>query len=313
MYAVEISPLATPIVVAGIRRVGIATNTRVRNELSTGELYVLFQSLVEQRATVSFATTSLAAAIDKIGLLGWDIATASAGGVNFFLQQWLAGSTREGTLKHIKYNAAAGLLVPRRLVVEHGGDAELTVEAVLIYNGTVLPVVKTDLVTLPALATGETDLRHTLGQLKIDGDTLTHVKSIELDFGINVQTDAGDGDVYPTLATIGSAQPSLTVRGVDPQWLEKFLATPVTNVPITGKDALAAGATSFTLRKRALGGTFVANGTPEHIAFTMNGFVHVPTPFEVAGNDPSETTLVLQARRSAAVLPVAVDTTAAIA
>lgn len=313
MYAVEISPGATPVVVAGIRRVGMSTGARIRNEVSSGDLYVLFQSLIEQRSTVSFATTSLKAALDKVGLLGWDIATGSAGGVNFFLQKWLSGSTREGTLKHLKFNAAAGLLVPRRLTGEHGGDAEITYEAVLAQTGSTLPIVKSDLVTLPGLDAAETDLRWAIGPVTIDGDVLTHVRSIELDFGLNVQADGGDGDTYPTLVTISDVQPTLTLRGTDPQWLEKYLASPANNIPITGKDALAAGPTTLVLRKRDLGGTYVVNTTAEHIKFTFNGFVHVPTPFDVAGNDPAETTVVLQGRKttSGAVLPIALNTASA--
>ena len=289
-------------IVGGITKQTIATETEVRGETTGGDVYSRFLSVTSQKPGGSFSTMAIAAALNQCALLGVDI-SGLTGGFSLYAQKHAEGGTRAGSLAHRQFVFNEGLVVPRTLSVDHRGDASIDYDVVATYDGTNDPVVINDGVTLPAAATDNE--RFTVGPLTIGGETIDHVRSISLDFGVEVATEGADSEVWDRFASIVTVKPKLTVRGIDIEWLKSSV------IPLSGKAATHANTTVY-LRKRDDGGTFVADATEEHISLTMAGLATIDTAMDASGSDAAEASLELMLQYDGTNNPVVIDTTAAI-
>jgi hypothetical protein len=191
----------------------------------------------------------------------------------------------------------------RTLRAAHQDDATLEAAVVTAYDGVNDPIVVTDGVTLPNVTL---DLaRFTLGPVTVGGISLSGIRSLTLDFGLRVQSEGADSEIWDTHVSVVSVEPELTLNGITPEWLKS------TNIPLGGKAATHANTTIY-LRKRLSGGSFVPNGTAQHIALTMAGLAWIETPLDV-GDAPGESTLRLKAYHDGTNAPIIVNTAAAIA
>jgi hypothetical protein len=301
LYGVHIATTLLP----GITRQSIRFGSTIRNEPRSGEPYSRFQSLVAQKPGATFSTESIAAAIDLVPLLGYSL-VAEVNGLRLYTQQWLKGGTREGTLKHVQDQIKIGILALRRLNAEHQGDAVLDLEAIAGWNGsdTDGPILRTKDITLPA-AVADAD-RFTLGKITVGAIALTQFRSVELDFGIEINSEGSESEIWDSFITIRSIQPRLTVRGINPLWFQSTGA-----IPMIGKAGTHAN-TSIYLRKRANGGTFVPDATVEHISITGDGYATIEMPMDANGLEATEANLVMEFRYDGTNIPLLIDTTSAI-
>lgn len=286
----------------GITSQGLPTNTTVRGEPTSGAVSPGFQALVGQEPRGTFGTMHIASALDLLTAQGADVG-ALTGGLSFYAQKNAFGGARASGSVHRKYNFADGIAVPRTLSCDYQGDASLDAEVVARYDGSNDPIVVTD---SSALGTAPTDdERFTLGPLEVFGKTLTHWRGLEIDFGIMLRILGADSDIWPTFVGIQTVAPTLTLRGIDIEWLKS------TNIPLTGAAATHAN-TEVWLKKRTQGSTFVADTTAEHIKFTAAGIAYIGEAGSASGSDPSEVTLVIECRDDGSNDPLVVDTSAAI-
>ncbi len=286
----------------GITNLNTRTGSEVRNEPTSGEIYARFQSLVAQLPGAEFTTLNIAAALDLCALTGVDVGGLAAG-LNLYAQKHVEGGTRAGAASHRKYTLKDGILVPRTLSVTHQGDATLRYEAVGIWDGSNDVITISDSQSLPG---GLTDAeRFTLGPVTIESVSLAQVRAFELDFGLEVVSEGSDSDIWDTFISIASIQPQITLRGIDMEWFK------AANIPLLGK-AVTHTNTAIYLRKRAAGGSFVIDGTAEHIKFTAAGLATIDTPFDADGNEAGETSLVVPLKYDGTNAPLVIDTTSAI-
>jgi hypothetical protein len=298
LYGVELGEVA-PVVIGGITRQSIAMQSIVQSEARSGEVYARLQALTEQRPRLTFTTNAVAAALDKAALVGLDISTLSTG-LHLIAQKHADGGTRTAGATHRKYTLNDGLLFPTRLTCQHGGDAELEYEVIATYDGSNDPIVIADSQALPS---GLDDAeRFTLGSMTIESVTFDHLRSFELDFGLRVEAEGSDSDIWPTIVTIIEILPVIRLRGVDIEWAK------AANVPLIGLAATHTN-TAIYLRKRADGGTFVADATAEHIKFTAAGYATIETVFDAQGNETGETELVMPLVYDGTNDPLVIDTT----
>lgn len=302
LYAVKIADA----LLGGIQAQNLAPNPSVSNEHSSGHLDPQFVALRGQSPTMGFSTFSIKDAIDLVGLLGYDIA-ANVAGFTQYAQAHADGGTRSAGATHKSYQSLKGMLVPRTLSVDHQGDAVLTVEGVVTWDGAAaLPVIVSDAVALPAGLPGDVD-RFTLGPALLGGITFTAKRSLSIDFGLGLVPEGADSDIWPTFASIRRRAPSLTLGGIDPDWFSE-----ASGIGLEGLLANNAS-TSVFLRKRKLGGTFVDDATPEHIQFQMQGLVEITDGQSAQTNEPSTTSLILTAYEDdVGNPPLAVNTATAI-
>jgi hypothetical protein len=115
--------------------------------------------------------------------------------------------------------------------------------------------------TSQSLPAGITDAeRFTLGPTTLESEALTGITNFNLDFGITARSEGADSDIWDTIVTIEQILGVLTLRGKDPSWFGAGV------IPLAGL-AVTHANTAVYLRKRAAGGSFVADLTAEHIKF----------------------------------------------
>lgn len=289
-------------VLGGISALSMKTNSEIRNEPRSNEVYPRFQSLVAQKPAGTFSTSAIAAALDLAGPTGLDIDGLS-NGLHFYAQKGADGGSRAGATSHRKYVMADGILIPKTLTCEHQGDAKIDYEAVITYDGANDPITVTDSASLPA---GITDAeRFTLASTTIESEALDHLINFNLAFGIKARTEGAGSDIWDTIVTIEQIMGVLRLRGKDPTWFKSDV------IPLTGK-AVTHASTAVYLRKRAAGASFVADATLEHIKFTFAGMAVIETLLDAQGNATGETELMMPLYYDGTNDPMVIDTTSAL-
>jgi len=304
-YGVQLhtDAMGASVVLDGIVSQGLSTETTVESKSTSGEIYRRFLALVAQNPMARFATHNIATALDNVGLTGLPIAAATNPGVNFFAYAHLAGGSRKTGSNHRKYNFKLGIVVPKRLRIRHQQSAELEYEIIPIWDGTNDPIVIADTSAVPTQG-GDVE-RFGLKSVAVGGVTIGQVQEVELDFGLKVSAKGGDGDIWNSFVSIDEVEPKISITTTD---VEAFKSS---NIPLIGKAAAHAD-TLIKLRKRAQGGTFVADATAEHILLTACGLAYVTEPFADEDNKAA-VKLELCCRYDGTNAPVVFDTTYALA
>jgi hypothetical protein len=117
-------------------------------------------------------------------------------------------------------------------------------------------------------------------------------------------TEGADSDIWDGFSWVQSVLPSIRLDGVKKRWLDS------TGIPLTGLICTHANS-SIIFRKRAAGGTFVAQGTAEHVKATFAGLAVVPTVFEADGNAPGTVSIEIPINWDGTNNPVVMNTATA--
>lgn len=298
MYGVQ----AGSALLGGITQYSVPTGTETRGEPAGGMVYPRSVSMVAQKPRASFTTMAIVAALDALGITGKSI-TDLTGGLNFYAQLQAEGGARASGSNHRKYAINEGLVVPTTLTVDHQGDAAIAYDTLITYDGANEPIVISDAQALPGTLLDNE--RFTLGPVQIESVTLTHVRSIEINFGIVAATEGADSDIWDTFAYIQAMQPVITLRGVGVDWLKDA------NIPLGGKAATHVN-TAIYLRKRS-GVTYEADGSAVHVKFTVAGLATIDPAFDVDGSEPGEVTLVMPLKHDGTNNPIVMNTASTIA
>jgi hypothetical protein len=213
--------------------------------------YTAVKSLVPR---LTFSTNAIASAMAIASMDGAAISSAA----NFFLQQIKQGGTRWTGSKHIKLAVTSGMVFPRSINAGHDAPAEMQYEVLALTDSSNDAVV----ITADQALTGTpaADELFVAGPVYINGSQVPGVQSINIDFGINEILLGGDGDLNPSFSAIGTRTPKITIETFHADVLATY-----------GLDGVAQGATDskIYLRKVQQGGSRVADGTAEHILFTV--------------------------------------------
>ncbi len=299
-YAVRLND-TVPTLIGGISRQNIATGSQVNGEATSGEVYRRFLALYTQKIAPGFSTFAIASGLTAIAPPGLNIG-GLANGLDFFAQKNLLGGTRAGATSHRQFTFNAGILVPRRLSVEHGGDAVLDYEAVVIHDGDNAPIVITDSVSLPTPITDNE--RFALGPTTIGSVDVSGKTRVTIDFGLNVIGQGADGDIWDTFAHVRTQDSTITIESVDVGVID------AAGIPLTGLSATHV-TTAIYFRKRTATG-FVANATAEHIQLTADGLIVPDEAFSSDGQSPGKVTFTMPLKFDGTNAPLVIDTTAAL-
>lgn len=232
------------------------------DEPTDGLPWTTYAVITEQKPTLDITTKRIAQALDACGVSGVDVSTLT-GGIKQYLAKRKAKSTLDGASTHICRAIADGLFVPVSLKVSKTGVAELTLK---VYaessDGVNAPVTITANVALPALGSEE---RFGLGAVTVGGSVITGVEDVEINFGIEIESDTGDS-IYPTEHYVTSVKATVTINTTD--------ASIVTNAALLGSATTHAN-TSVVLRKRKRYDAYESDATACHIVITAHGEVDV--------------------------------------
>jgi hypothetical protein len=288
-------------VIKAIGSSGLTLNENVSAERTTSTVYDEFQSIRGRAPVATFGTRDLAAALGVTGLAPVDVSTLS-GGVVLYLSKHADGGTRSSSSDHRTETIVNGILVPRMLTCDHQGDAMLTYEVIATSDGVNDIVQVADNVALPSIDPDQE--RWTMGSVTLEEESITGMRSIQIDLGHRVTAEGADSDVDPTFSSVENISPSITIRGIDPTYFSSG------KIPLGGLDASHANTTIY-FRKRALGGSFVADGTAEHVKLTACG-LSVNESRDGSSGSPAESSIRIPCRHDGTNAPLTVDETSAI-
>lgn len=279
----------------GITAVDADYENTVRGEALSGEVSPRFQSLVSQLARASFSSVHLKTLLDNITTTDSTVvrkykslaAAVWANGLRMYWQKWASGGIRDAGAVHIQDKVAAGICHLRRITCEHQGDAVGEVAVEPAYDGSADLIARTYNVALPAA--GADEQRFTLGKTTLGNILFTHFTSLEIDFGFAIERRGSESEVQDRHISIAAINPVITLRGIDLGWFQ------ASKIPV-GTLAATHANTQIFLRKRAAGGTFVADGTAEHILITAAGQLKVGRIGGASGREPSEIVAMLECK-----------------
>ena len=305
--AVKIDPdsfAATPVILGGITRVGLRINNQIVAMPTTGEAYARFIALYGQKVAPAFETLQVAKALTNCALSGLKISAATVGtGLTTYQKKIAEGGIRTSGANHDTHNFKEGLLYPTGIEVDHQGDARITYDLCCTYDGTNNPVVIAVNQNLP---TPPTDLeRFTLGPLTLGNVAFAQHTGYSINFGIKVNAEGAESDIWDTYCWIDTVEPTITIRGIDKKWFDAAA------IPLTGLVMTQAN-TKLYLRKRAAGGTYVADGTAEHIKMTMAGVATVETAWEAGPTGKGTVSIKLDTNWDGTNLPIVINPASAI-
>ncbi len=299
--------LSNEVLLDGVSTQAINLDNTFTREPTSGSVYSRFVAISAQLFNIPLSTFQLKLWLDQIGLIGKkitnDVGPPIKSGIEVFAQLYDEGNAgRAAGSLHRKYTVGRGYVAPRTLTANQGEDASLDYEIFAIAEGANAPVAIADNQALPALS-GDGE-RFTLGPVELGGKDLTAVRSMEIDFALDVTSEAADGDVWASFISVASIQPTITLRGVDINWWEGTGAVNTQGLACTHAN------TVFYLRKRKEGGTFfVDNATAEHIKLTAAGVAAVSTG---QTGTPNEVEITLPCKFDGTNVPIVINTASAI-
>lgn len=287
-------------IIGGISRQSVKQGTETRSEVVSGELYSRYTSMTGYSPVYEFDTFSLKQIIDAIGMIT-DISGIS-GGVELYAQLTTPVGRASGAT-HQKYVAVNGVILPTSITCEAGGDAKITVTSLAIGDATNAPHVITNSVALPTPVT-DTE-RFALGTFAIGGVTIGNIQSLNIDFGVDAQTERFAGSLWPTEAWARAIKPVITLTGTN---MTDLGSSAITQYGLAATHAN----TTIYLRKREIHGSFVSDITAEHIKITAAGMATIDDAMESAGDSLATIGLKLECEYDGTNAPLIFDTASAI-
>ncbi len=283
--------------ISGITQANVVLGTQLRDDATSGEVFNRFQAIQKQVPGATFTTYQIKTLLDVIGLDGFNIGAVA--GLSIYGVSHELGATRKSGSVNAKYAIPDGILFAARLSAADGGDATVAAECAVLHDGSANdPVIPTFNNAALTLTDAE---RFTLGPVTLENVVFNQITGIDIDFGISVVRRPAGSEIHDTFASIETIRPVITIRGTLVTWFGDSF------IPHEGL-AVSTANTTIYLKKRAEGGTYVANGTSEHIQFKATGLATIQQAFD----DSGEVIITMPCRYDGTNDPITVDTAIAI-
>jgi hypothetical protein len=246
----------------GITAADNGLENEIRAEPASGELTARIQALVKQGFQPTFTTHEIADSLSICGVLGCLLSTKN---LVMYAQQG-SDDGRRAASGHLSFTYARGLLYPQSLECNHQGDATINYGAAITWDGSHTPVV----IGAGALPSITAASLWTLKSATLGGMSIPQLQSVRINFGLSVQVEGGDSDIWGSKVSITAVNPVISVTS---NRIAEFFG-------VLG----ASGTASITLRERAEGGTF----TDHELTLSGSGLATFSKPFGASGGKPGE-------------------------
>lgn len=239
---------------------GFQGNPNVQRIMADGEPDPTYAAVMSIEPRGTLTTTAINKALLVCGIDGLPITT----GLDIWLQKVGANSTRATGASHAKISIDQGMVVPRRITATREQPATYELEVIGVSDDGTAP----HSITAGAALTGSptTNEAFTLGPCLINNTAVAGVQQIEIDFGIEVRVEYGDGGPFPRLVYIQARQPTITIRVLN--------AAAITGTSFINGQAIAS-ATRVTLLKLTQNG--LRAGAGDVVVTANDGTVQVNT------------------------------------
>lgn len=242
VHAATLGTKTVPILSAGL-----AMQYQLTSEAPVGDPHIRLQAIVSASTNPTLSTRWIGTVLPEIGCDGVSLATK---GLTLFSKTWTASGTWGSNLSAV---VAAGIMYPTSLRCDHQGDATLDVAAIAISADDSDPWTH----GTTAATVADDDERWTLpATIEIGGVEVGQIQSIEIDFGITVETDGSGSAAWPQIAHIVERKPMVTVTTSDLSYISTYET-----------DLAVIGDFECIFRNRADGGIFGA----ETLTLSGNG------------------------------------------
>ena len=283
----------------------ISLGKDVRTGVENAGIYESRASVIRRAPAIQFGTSQIATFLDLVGVGGRCInSDGTHPGLDAYQLAHDRCNARDLT-NSTRYRVANGLIVPESLSVSHQGRAELNGRVYTVTDGAGNePLIKATGITYPNTAIDTEE--YGLFLCTVAGVNITGLKSLSIDFGLEVTQEDADGSIWPEWVSVGSVVTRITLSGVNPGWLDDAVI-PIDGTPMTHAN------TTLRLVKYASGGSYDALASAIHIGITVAGLGCITTPASSRGRGVSTTEAMLYAIHDGTNTPLVVDTTFALA
>jgi len=253
----------TPVYIAGIQNVSLNSGLQTLAQGGNESIYNTHGALVSGAPAASLSTIDLKTFLDQCGVTAMKIDNGLSGdGLILYCPKYAPGASREANDASTHWSAtlASGMLVPRTLSVSHQQTAAISADAIATFDGTTAPVTFAETADLPAGIYPSVAAEWTLGKIMLNAVPLTGLQNVTIDFGIQLIVRGSDSSTFPLIVSVEKTQPVITVVGAH---IGDTATLTEQGVYYTAEQVV------LYLKKKAEGGTFVVDGTAEHIKMTL--------------------------------------------
>lgn len=291
--------------IGGITQIAVATGTETLTDES-GDIYDETISIVKQAPSAIFRTKSITSALAAVGLGGYCILSdGSHPGLRLFCKALGDCKSPPLSTDGAQYTIGTGLVVLGSLTARRGQDAEISLNAYALTDGTNAPLAGIySSITFPTISTVLRQ-QFTLGVCKIASFTLADLDELQINFGCQMtRATPAMGSVWLDSIAVRKVQPVITFRSYDPTILADA------KIALAGVQASHAN-TTIQLKKRLNYSTFVADATTSHIKITANGLAVCPEAFSGSGSAEGMASLSLRCIHDGTNVPIIFNTASA--
>lgn len=275
------------LIITGITQGSLNANTEVDKEVTSGHHFPQSAHIRRIAPVASFSSYNLAAlwGVDGPGVAG-GTATCIHSTVNPGLQMYFSKMICNGPDAggHLEYTIGEGLIVPTSLSVDHRGSALVSYDIYAASLAGAAPFVKAVSASLPGAQ--DDGVRWTMDEAKFAGTKYWGKTQINIAWNPVVTQIGGDSELYDSSVVLTSMTPRVTVRGIDPDWLDnEGLNDGLTT--LVGESTIPS-TTLFWFKERS--------STPATNNWITLGVTAIASWEQIAGGgplSPAETTLAL--------------------
>ncbi len=296
---------ASPTIVGSLTNVSVPIDQEVLKDQTAGRAFLEQLSVVGQKPRATFSTFDLPKIISGLGLTGRLLveATGTKPGLAVVQAQYNDGTLVAGS-NHRRLRFARSHARINRISVSHRQDAVAEAEAVSIWDGTNAPILVETSQALPTLPVSAG--RWTLHSVRVGSADITCNTQVDIDFGISVDAFGCDGDIYDTHFHVNQIAPMVNITSLDPA---NFASAKVVLAGLVGTQVNS----RIVLRKRtATAGSFVTNGTAEHIVINFAGVILPIDVHNASGNQKAQSTFRIETVWDGTNAPLVFNTASAI-
>ena len=273
----------------------------------TGNPYNEVRYIGQQNETIELRSTALKSLINTISLLTGKCVEDGAGsevGLEVYGQSHdpCGTSGRTSGSTHMKILAEHSHLLITGIQGSAGQDAEASVRAILLTDGTNPPSSAVFNVALPASPI--IDEAYTIAQPQVAGTAIAKnaVKSVSLDTGIDIEPVTDVGTIYPGIVIVKKATPTIRIVVDDISGVDTLLGESATAC------TLANSFIAFARRQDDAG--IYDLSANQHIKIACEGTAYLNDKFNASGRNVGTAEIVIECTEPSSGVPLAptVDT-----
>ena len=245
-------------------------------------------SVSAQDPTITFRTTAIQEVLDALSVSGLVIAEeGSSNGIEAWFLKRAKGGGFEAGAEHLRLLIDSAVMVPMTATATHPEAAEIECTLHVIWDGSANNPIQIDKdQALPNFSPSITDV-FTIGPWWVNGTKLVGMRDFAVDFGLQVEVQSSDGEVWPRSAHIMSRGASMTGTTLDMAILDDTVGLGIIGEVQSGGEF---GIRAF-LKKKEQGAAVHADASTEHIRFSIaEGRI---SPSDGSATHPSEGTVGL--------------------